>query len=269
MNPTEYNVESISQIWENIELSEEILSPELFTSFGLAGYNNYIPHEGIPNIWIHKTFQPALCADKICLFMAAPSNTGKDAVITHLQDLCPNLIRPIITATDRPPRYDSEGNQIEFNGIHQYFYTPEQFQDMIQKKLFIEYSQTRPPYWFGIPKSEMKRSTMAQFTVLRITVGGIQNVKPLIEKDYFPTIRIGILPALTLSQYKQMLFMSGKENAQDRYQTALKEMQHIALDDNGFEILLMNPWDPTGRPNSATTSLHALLHAIHGQYHIL
>jgi guanylate kinase len=261
-SPISDELQKFQNGWDYIEHSNRPIDPILFQEAGFDWYKKFHKTD-IPYIWQHETFKfPELKDGKLGGYIAGPSNVGKDAIINTIIDLCPGLICPVVTATDRPKRVN------ERDGIDQIFLTPEQFKSLADAGKFIEKSPTRPPYWFGVPKTSIIAATeCAQIAIFRITLDGIITLKPLIEKSYFPTIRIAVIPNVTLNNYKENLLLSHKENPFIRYQTGLKEMWRIGQPKDLIDFVVVNPWDPSGKPIVAANSLHELFHRVLGTTH--
>ena len=72
--------------------------------------------------------------DKKVIIFSAPSGAGKSTIVKHLIKKYP-FLEFSISATSRQPRGS------EKNGIEYYFFTTEQFEQLIEKGAFIEYEE--------------------------------------------------------------------------------------------------------------------------------
>ncbi len=249
--------------WARVIRSGRPMSPPLLAESGMSWYRKYHKHEALPGVWVHTDAiqTPELPQGKLAVFIAAPSHAGKDATVQYIQAACPELVYPVITATDRPPRPG------EIHGVHQLFLQPEEFQHWAASGKFIEYSPTRPPYWFGIPRASIETAMQrAPIQIFRITNDGIETVQPLINAIE-PTVTIAIIPTLPLKEYRSKLYDSGKENPGVRYVTALEEIYRFGKPPHPFSFIIENPWDKSHVPRQAGSSLHMLLHQLSGTTH--
>lgn len=252
------------EYWARVVRSGQPMNPTLLAESGMSWYRAYQQHTSLPGVWVHPDAiqTPELPQGKLAIFIAAPSHAGKDATVQYIQTVCPGLIYPVITATDRPPRPG------ETHGVHQLFLQPEEFQRWAASGKFIEYSQTRPPYWFGIPRTSVSTAMdRAPVQVFRITNDGIESIQPVINAIE-PTVTIAIIPTLRLTDYRSMLYDSGKENPSVRYATALEEIYRFGQPPHPFSFIIENPWDKSHVPHQAGSSLHQLLHQLSGTTHV-
>jgi guanylate kinase len=107
------------------------------------------------------------------IILSAPSGSGKSTIINHVmkKKLPLNFS---ISATSRPPR----GNEKE--GVEYYFLTLEEFKKKIEKKLFLEYEEVYPDYFYGTLKSEVEdKLANGKNVILDVDVAGGLNIKKL------------------------------------------------------------------------------------------
>lgn len=109
--------------------------------------------------------------NKKVIIFSAPSGAGKSTVVTHLLKTFP-FLEFSISATSRAPR----GN--ERNGVEYYFFSQEQFRDMIAQNAFVEYEEVYPGSFYGTLKSEVERIWAKGHVILfDIDVKGGVNLK--------------------------------------------------------------------------------------------
>ena len=87
--------------------------------------------------------------NKVIIF-SAPSGSGKSTIVNHILKLYPEL-EFSISATSRAPR----GN--ERNGREYWFYSEEEFRQMIAEGKFVEYEEVYSGSFYGTLKSELDR----------------------------------------------------------------------------------------------------------------
>lgn len=128
-----------------------------------------------------------LNSQNLVIVISGPSGGGKSTVT---QVLCENdnTLRLSISATSRRARPD------EIDGENYHFLTKAQFEENINKDIFIEWAKYREHY-YGTPKSELEASRQeGKDTVLEIEVNGALQIK---KQDLTPTrsILIFLIPS--------------------------------------------------------------------------
>ena len=120
---------------------------------------------------------------KKLIILTGPSGVGKGTVVKEILDKDKNICLSV-SATTRSPR---EG---EIEGENYYFLSEENFKEMINKNLFLEWAQFAGNY-YGTPLSFVKDKIEDGFIVLlEIEVEGAKQIK-----DKFPeSLSIFILP---------------------------------------------------------------------------
>lgn len=109
--------------------------------------------------------------NKKVIIFSAPSGAGKSTVVRHLLKTFP-FLEFSISATSRSPRGD------ERNGVEYYFFSQEQFRDLIAKDAFVEYEEVYPGSFYGTLKSEVERIWAKGHVILfDIDVKGGVNLK--------------------------------------------------------------------------------------------
>ena len=88
--------------------------------------------------------------NKKVIIFSAPSGAGKSTVVGHLLKTFP-FLEFSISATSRSPR----GN--EKDGVEYYFFSAEQFRELIARDAFVEYEEVYPGSFYGTLRSEVER----------------------------------------------------------------------------------------------------------------
>ena len=107
---------------------------------------------------------------KVIIF-SAPSGAGKSTIVNHILGLHPEL-EFSISATSRAPR----GN--EQDGKEYYFFSADEFRQMIADGKFIEHEEVYPGSFYGTLKSEVERIwAKGHVIIFDIDVKGGVNLK--------------------------------------------------------------------------------------------
>ncbi|CCY36375.1 guanylate kinase [Alistipes sp. CAG:831] len=109
--------------------------------------------------------------NKKVIIFSAPSGAGKSTVVGHLLKTFP-FLEFSISATSRPPRGS------EKDGIEYYFFSEQQFRDLISQNAFVEYEEVYPGSFYGTLRSEVERIWARGHVILfDIDVKGGVNLK--------------------------------------------------------------------------------------------
>ena len=84
------------------------------------------------------------------MIFSAPSGSGKSTIVNHILSLHPEM-EFSISAASRAPRGS------EKHGVEYFFFTEEQFRDMIAQDMFVEFEEVYPGSFYGTLKSEVER----------------------------------------------------------------------------------------------------------------
>jgi len=106
------------------------------------------------------------------IVISGPSGVGKDTVIQRMKER--NLpIHFVVTAATRPPRPN------EVHGKDYFFYTHDEFAEMIEKGELLEYAIVYNDYK-GIPKAQVSDALMSgKDVIMRLDVQGAATIRKL------------------------------------------------------------------------------------------
>ena len=108
--------------------------------------------------------------NKVIIF-SAPSGAGKSTIVNHILELHPE-IEFSISATSRAPRGE------EKHGVEYYFFTADEFRQMIAEDKFVEHEEVYPGSFYGTLKSEVERIwAKGHVIIFDIDVQGGVNLK--------------------------------------------------------------------------------------------
>ena len=108
----------------------------------------------------------------LLIVISGPSGVGKDSVVTRMSERkLPFYF--VVTATTRPPREN------EVHGVDYFFYTKDEFAEMIEQGELLEYAYVYDDYK-GIPKSQVRAALASgKDVVMRLDVQGAATIKDL------------------------------------------------------------------------------------------
>lgn len=163
----------------------------------------------------------------LLIVLSGTSGAGKDAVIRELKkrDL---PLHFVVTATSREPRQD------EVNGREYYFYSPEEFQERIERGEFIENAMVYGEHK-GIPRSEIEEALKSgRDVVLKIDYQGAATIRRL----YPQALLIFIMPG-SIEELRKRLKERNSETEKTlkvRIETVYQEARWLHI----FDYYVMN-----------------------------
>lgn len=103
--------------------------------------------------------------------IAGPTAVGKGTVVRHIIENFPN-IHLSVSATTRAPRPG------EIDGVHYYFLSHEQFDQMIAAGDMLEYAEVHGSNKYGTPRKPVKAAIeRGELVILEIDIQGARQVK--------------------------------------------------------------------------------------------
>ncbi|MBA4348014.1 MAG: guanylate kinase [Clostridiales bacterium] len=155
----------------------------------------------------------------LLLVVSGPAGVGKGTI--NLSLISRNSdIRMSVSATTRPPRPG------EIDGVHYFFKTDAEFQNMIESGAFLEYMRVFNTHYYGTPKSFVEQELAeGRSVILEIDVQGAMRVKAA----YPDAVLIFIAPP-SMSELKARLIHRGTESSdaiERRFETAFQEMELV------------------------------------------
>lgn len=172
--------------------------------------------------------QPGLrTSPPLLLVLSGPSAVGKDVVMARMKERGMPF-HFAITATTRPKR------DYEIDGVHYYFRTVEQFQEMLAQEELLEHATVYGNY-YGPPKFGVREAlARGEDVILRIDVQGADYIRRTVEG--------AILVFLAPGSYEELisrLTNRGTETPETlavRLATYEKEMQEV----DKFDYIVIN-----------------------------
>jgi guanylate kinase len=173
-------------------------------------------------------FEPILPnTQPLLIVISGPSGVGKDTVIQRMQER--NLpFQFVVTATTRPPRPN------EVHGKDYFFYSNEEFAEMIQKGELLEHALVYNDYK-GIPKAQVSDALASgKDVVMRLDVQGAATIHKLC-----PDALMIFLSPQDEAEMIDRLHVRKTETAEGlslRIATAMQEMAHL----DSFDYVVIN-----------------------------
>lgn len=167
--------------------------------------------------------------NKVIIF-SAPSGAGKSTIVNHILSLHPE-IEFSISATSRAPRGE------EKHGVEYYFFTADEFRQMIAEDKFVEHEEVYPGSFYGTLKSEVERIwAKGHVIIFDIDVQGGVNLKRIFGDQALSVF----IQAPSVEVLRQRLVGRGtdtQEAIERRVAKAQSEMEFAA---GKFDHVLVN-----------------------------
>ena len=167
--------------------------------------------------------------NKVIIF-SAPSGAGKSTVVNHILGLHPE-IEFSISATSRAPRGQEQ------HGKEYYFFTADEFRQMIAEDKFVEHEEVYPGSFYGTLRSEVERIwAKGHVIVFDIDVQGGVNLKRIFGDQAFSIF----IQAPSVDILRERLVGRGTDTAEaieKRVAKAASEMEFAA---GKFDHVLVN-----------------------------
>ena len=123
--------------------------------------------------------------NKVVIF-SAPSGAGKSTIVNHLLGIREDL-EFSISATSRAPR------GTERHGVEYYFFSADEFRQMIAEDKFVEYEEVYAGSFYGTLKSEVERIwAKGHAIVFDIDVQGGVNLKRIFGEHQIALSILGV-----------------------------------------------------------------------------
>ena len=168
-------------------------------------------------------------SNKVIIF-SAPSGAGKSTIVNHPLGLHPEL-EFSISATSRAPRGQ------EKHGVEYYFFTSDEFRQMIAEEKFVEYEEVYHGSFYGTLKSEVERIwAKGHAIVFDIDVQGGVNLKRIFGEQAFSVF----IQAPSVEILRERLVGRGTDTPEaidKRVAKAASEMEFAA---GKFDYVLVN-----------------------------
>lgn len=156
--------------------------------------------------------------------IAGPTAVGKGTVVRYILEQHPEILLSV-SATTRKPRAG------EIHGVHYYFVSNEEFDEMISNKELLEYAIVHQLNRYGTPRKPVEDALQAgKQIILEIDIQGAQQVK-----KSMPEANLIFIAPPSLEELNRRLLGRGTESAEEiaiRLETAKVEMGSQGLFDH-------------------------------------
>jgi len=185
--------------------------------------------------------------EPLLIVISGPSGVGKDSVVGTMQ--ARGLpFHFVVTATTRPPREN------ETHGVDYFFYSKEEFAEMIEQDELLEYAFVYNDYK-GIPKFQVREAlATGHDVVMRLDVQGAATIKEL-----YPEALLIFLTTDTEEELVERLKARKTEALPElklRIATARKELDRV----KEFDYVVVNRDDQLDK---TVDIIEAIIHAEH------
>jgi guanylate kinase len=166
-------------------------------------------------------------SEPLLIVISGPSGVGKDTIIQRMKER--NLpFQFVVTATTRPPRPN------EVHGKDYFFYSHDEFAEMIEKGQLLEYAIVYNDYK-GIPRAQVSDALASRKdVVMRLDVQGAETIRKL----YPEALMIFLSPQDEAEMVNRLQERKTEtpEGLKLRIATARQEMTHV----KSFDYVVIN-----------------------------
>ena len=167
--------------------------------------------------------------NKVIIF-SAPSGAGKSTIVNHILGLHPE-IEFSISATSRAPRGE------EKHGVEYYFFTADEFRQMIAEDKFVEHEEVYPGSFYGTLKSEVERIwAKGHAIVFDIDVQGGVNLKRIFGEKALSVL----IQAPSVEILRKRLVGRGTDTAEAIEKRVAKAESEMEFASGKFDYTLIN-----------------------------
>lgn len=168
--------------------------------------------------------------DRKVIIFSAPSGAGKSTIVNHILGLHPEL-EFSISATSRAPRGSEQ------NGKEYYFFSADEFRQMIAEDKFIEHEEVYPGSFYGTLKSELERIwAKGHVIVFDIDVRGGVNMKRIFGDSAFSIF----IKAPSVEVLRQRLTGRGTDSPEAIERRVAKAEEETEFAKGKFDYVLVN-----------------------------
>ena len=150
------------------------------------------------------------------IIISGPSGVGKGTIVKKIVRGSDSVVLSISATTRNPRRHEKDG-------VHYYFVSEKDFEEMIQNNGFLEYAKYNGNY-YGTPKEKIyEMLNQGKNVILEIDVQGAIEVK----KTYQDSVMVFVMPPNESALYKRLRSRNteSEQEIESRVQRAKEEMK--------------------------------------------
>ena len=167
--------------------------------------------------------------NKVVIF-SAPSGAGKSTIVNHLLGIHPEL-EFSISATSRAPRGQEQ------HGKEYYFFSADEFRQMIAEDKFVEYEEVYAGSFYGTLKSEVDRIWAKGHTIIfDIDVQGGVNLKKFFGEKALSVF----IQAPSVEILRERLVGRGTDTEEAIERRVAKAASEMEFAEGKFDYVLIN-----------------------------
>jgi guanylate kinase len=167
--------------------------------------------------------------NKVIIF-SAPSGAGKSTIVNHILGQHPEL-EFSISATSRAPRGQEQ------HGVEYYFFTADEFRQMISEEKFVEYEEVYAGSFYGTLKSEVERIWAKGNTIIfDIDVQGGVNLKRIFGEQALSIF----IQAPSVDILRERLIGRGTDTMEAIDKRVAKAASEMEFAEGKFDYVLIN-----------------------------
>lgn len=168
-------------------------------------------------------------SNKVIIF-SAPSGAGKSTIVNHILGLR-NDLEFSISATSRAPRGQEQ------HGVEYYFFSADEFRQMIAEDRFVEYEEVYPGSFYGTLRSEVERIwAKGNAIVFDIDVQGGVNLKRIFGEQALSVF----IQAPSVEILRERLIGRGTDTMEAIERRVAKAKSEMEFAAGKFDYVLVN-----------------------------
>ena len=168
-------------------------------------------------------------SNKVIIF-SAPSGEGKSTIVNHILGLR-NDLEFSISATSRAPRGQEQ------HGVEYYFFSADEFRQMIAEDKFVEHEEVYPGSFYGTLRSEVERIwAKGNAIVFDIDVQGGVNLKRIFGEQALSVF----IQAPSVEILRERLIGRGTDTMEAIERRVAKAKSEMEFAAGKFDYVLVN-----------------------------
>lgn len=168
-------------------------------------------------------------SNKVIIF-SAPSGAGKSTIVNHILGIR-NDLEFSISATSRAPRGQEQ------HGVEYYFFSADEFRQMIAEDKFVEHEEVYPGSFYGTLRSEVERIwAKGNAIVFDIDVQGGVNLKRIFGEQALSVF----IQAPSVEILRERLIGRGTDTMEAIERRVAKAKSEMEFAAGKFDYVLVN-----------------------------